>query len=624
MIVTDPCPVVIMRSTGPRHSRKSIITAFPPKFGQATKKTANLRNNVPRQEVELTGAQRLIVAQTVAEMQSEHPVLWQGKFNQFGARRGGGHYESQSDADLAMAGYIAKSLADKVSTTDELMALTERVMGHSVLAQRDKWHNRAYYRQRTIEKSCAGVDVQPLVNWDLSGDVRNAKAFARMFKGKMLFVYKGGKWLNWKDNRWRICEEGEELEAAKIVATKLVKLAADELADDPDRGKRLIREATAASMLPRLNAMLELAPSEPGMGTTPEKLDAQPDLLGVANGVVNLRMGWIMPNEPSLLITQHCAASYDKSATAPLWLQTLDEVFQGDTATINALQVLLGLTLTGEAGEELIVFAYGIGANGKSVISNVVATIMGDYAKTAPPSLLASRRTDDHSARSDIAMLNGARLVSINELPGGMFLDEQVVKQLAGREPISARFLHKEFFSFLPRFTPWVRTNHKPIVRGEDDGIWRRIALLPFKRQFAPHEQDPNLEAKLLAERDGILRWMIEGAQRYYRDGLRLSKPMRREQAQYRKDSDLLGEFLDECTEVKAGERAEQTTLFGRWHSWCKSNGVQCGSKKSFTQRLAERGFAAVSSNGKRYYSGIKCIGFFDQPHSGGVQEGQD
>ena len=417
---------------------------------------------------------------------------------------------------------------------------------------------------------------------------------------------------------------GEELEAAKKVATKLVKLAADELADDPDRAKRLIREAAAASMLPRLKAMLELAASEPGMGTTPEKLDAQPDLLGVANGVVNLRMGWIMPNEPDLLITQHCAAQYDKAAAAPLWLQTLDEVFHGDTATINALQVLLGLTLTGEVGEERIIFAYGFGANGKSVISNVVATIMSDYAKTAPPSLLASRRTDDHSARSDIAMLNGARLVSINELPGGMFLDEQVAKQLAGREPISARFLHKEFFSFLPRFTPWVRTNHKPIVRGEDDGIWRRIVLLPFQRQFAPHEQDSKLEAKLLAERDGILRWMIEGAQRYYRDGLRLSKTMRREQAQYRKDSDLLGEFLEECTLSDAGARTEQSTLFLHWRSWCKSNGVQWGSKKSFTQRLAERGFKAVSSNGNRYYSGIKCPGFFDQLHSGEEQEEQE
>lgn len=611
MIDTDLCPVVKVCATAPRYSRAAIVGAFPPKVG-GIRKTGGYGKSARSAPLPMTDAQRLVVAQTVAEMKSDHPVLWEGKFDQLGARRGGGSYDSQSDADMAMAGYIAKSLADKVKNAGELALLTEAAMAESALAVRDKWTDRPDYRERTITKACVDVEVQPLVDWSLSGDVRNAKAFARMFRGKMLYVHKRGNWLIWQNNRWRWCELGEEIEAAKDVAKTLVKLAADELGDDPDRGKRLIGEATKASLLPRLKAMLELAASEPGMGTLPEKLDAQPELLGVANGVVNLRFGWLLPNEPALLITQHCTAKYDTAASCPLWLKTLDEVFDHDTTTIDAFQILLGLTLTGEANEELIVFAYGFGANGKSVISNAVAAIMGEYAKTAPPSLLAARRTDDHSPRSDVAMLNGARLVSINELPGGMFLDEAVAKQLAGREPISARHLYGEFFSFLPRFTPWVRTNHKPIIRGDDDGIWRRIVLLPFQRKFAPHEQDPKLEAKLLAERNGILRWMVEGAQRYYRDGLRLSRTMRREQAQYRQESDLLGDFLDECTTADGDEKVRQSTLFLKWESWCKANGVQAGSKKSFTQRLAERGFHTGKSGNDRFYVGLKQTGLFE------------
>lgn len=238
MIEIDSRPVVTVRATGPRYSRQDLVEAFPPKARQPSQKREKAVAIDSLQEAELTDAQRLIVAQTVAEMASDHPVLWEGRFDQLGARRGGGSYESQSDADLAMTGYIAKSLADKVSTTGELMALTEAVMGHSALAQRDKWQGRPDYRERTVTKACADVEVRPLVDWDLSGDVRNAKAFARMFRGKMLFVHKAGIWLVWQDGRWRWCELGEELEAAKEVARILVKLAADELADDPDKGSR--------------------------------------------------------------------------------------------------------------------------------------------------------------------------------------------------------------------------------------------------------------------------------------------------------------------------------------------------------------------------------------------------
>ena len=203
-------------------------------------------------------------------------------------------------------------------------------------------------------------------------------------------------------------------------------------------------------------------------------------------------------------------------------------------------------------------------------------------------------------------MLDGSRLVSINELPGGLRLDEQIVKQLAGREPISARHLYGEYFSYTPSFCAWVRTNHKPIVKGADDGIWRRIVVLPFKRKFETDDQDPHLEAALRDESSGILGWMIDGARWYLKDGLKLSLAIKAQQQQYRTESDLLGEFLSEEAPTAAGGKVLQSVLFNAWQDWNESNGLHAGSKKTFTQRLVERGYAITKSDGKRFYTGLK------------------
>ena len=290
----------------------------------------------------------------------------------------------------------------------------------------------------------------------------------------------------------------------------------------------------------------------------------------------------------------------------PRWVSFLDQIFDSDVETIESVQRLLGYTLTGLVTEEVLVICHGYGSNGKSVFNNVVQRIMGGYSRTAPTSLLSARRSDDSSPRNDLAALAGARYVSVNELQAGDRLDEQVVKQLAGREAISARFLHKEFFEYMPTFTAWLRTNHKPVVTGGDDGIWRRLVLVPFKRKFEDHEKDSDLEAKLMAERDGILMWMLEGTRKYLQDGLKLSPRVRAEAAQYRKDSDRIGEFLEDIMEADAGAKINQQTAFKEWDDWSKANGFRPSSKKSFTQRLAERGYSEGKSGRERFYVGLK------------------
>jgi len=445
------------------------------------------------------------------------------------------------------------------------------------------------------------------VDWTAHGDVRNARHFAGIFGGKLLYIHGLKKWLRWSDHRWILCDQCQEIEAAKQAAQALMIDATASLAVDQDRGRLRVKEAVAAHQISRIEAMLKLARSEPGMSAGKADLDANPTLLGVGNGIVDLKSAALIANRPDMLITRHCGACYDPAATCLRWLQFMDEVFAGDQATIDAVQRVLGYTLTGLNTEEIIVFCIGFGANGKSIFGNIINRIVGGYSKVAPHSLLAARRGDDHSARGDIAMLDGARLVSVNELPGGMQLDEQAVKALAGREAISARPLYGEFFTFDPRFTVWVRTNHRPIVKGDDDGIWRRIIVVPFRQKFEGAQCDKNLEGKLWAERDGILRWMIEGARQYLTAGnLRLSPAIIAEQGQYRSESDLLGEFLTDCTVTEPASRVLDKDLFSRWCSWCDGNGQRPGSKATFTQRLRERGFTISRSNGKRFYSGLR------------------
>ncbi|TPG39014.1 hypothetical protein EAH79_14810 [Sphingomonas koreensis] len=342
------------------------------------------------------------------------------------------------------------------------------------------------------------------VDWAMHGDIRNARHFAGMFDGRLLYIHGLKRWLCWSDDRWVLCDQGQEIEAVKQAAHAMMTDAAASLAADQDRGKGRIKEAVAAHSISRLKATLELAQSEPGMSVGHADLDSNPALLGVGNGVVDLKTGTLMANRPDMLITRHCGADYD-IAPCPRWLQFMAEVFPGDQATIDAVQRLLGYTLTGLNTEEIMVFCIGFGANGKSIFGNIGNRITGGYSKVAPHSLLAARRGDDHSARGDIAMLEGARLVSVNELPGGMQLDEPAVKALAGREPISARHLYADFSTFDPRFTVWVRTNHRPIIKGDDDGIWRRIVVLPFRQKFEGAQRDPHLEAKLW----GRTRWHL-------------------------------------------------------------------------------------------------------------------
>jgi putative DNA primase/helicase len=525
-------------------------------------------------------------------------------------------FNSQSEADLSLASQIAHALTRKGVQVDQMAESIERIFDQSGLASREKWWGRGDYRKRTIGKAIEGVINRTQVRQDQAiyalaeninhKDVRNAELFAKLYKGRFIFVPASNKWYSWDGSRWKLCELREQYEAAKQVGIQLLEQANEKLGRGDPSGEQLKKEAISAHTLARIEAMVKLATSIPGMSVAPAKLDADPYLLGVGNGAVDLKAGKLLPADPTMLLTKHCNADFIDDPTCPLWIKFLHEIFQHDEETIRTVQILLGYTLIGEVLDELLIICYGFGANGKSVFNNVITSVLGDYAQAAPSSMLKARRNDDSSPRNDLAGIKGARYLSFNELQAGERLDEQVIKAIAGREMISARFLFGEFFAYKPTFTGWVRTNHRPIITGDEDGIWRRIALIPFNRRFAAEEQDPQLEKKLLAERDGILGWILEGVREYLKTGITLSPRIKAEVNAYRKESDVLGEFLEEKTRPAPLGKIEQQDLYRRYHYWCEENGLKHQSKKSFSQRLKERGYPEGKSGKNRYYVGLE------------------
>lgn len=601
-------PTVTAAFHGYFYTAEQIRSAFPPEPNddREGKSGVIVANAVVVPQVLTSQLESLATA-----IAAEYPELWSGDWTHAVRSSGEIGYPSQSEADLALAGHIARACQRTGMDPDSLGAAVEVVFNSSPLGNSAKWQSRPEYRARTINKALsspyplnAGNAHGGLV-LESHGDIRNAKAFAQIARGQFLHVTTRDRWLQWHMDRWNVCEKDEHVAMAKEVCGRILNAAGSIFGQDQERGKRLVQEAMAAHNFSRITAMLKLTVSEPEMATTDRELDCDPYMLGVRNGVIDLRTGQLFFNQPEMRITRYCTAGFADNATCPQWLRFLDQIFTSDIETIKCVQRLLGCTLLGLATEEILIICYGHGSNGKSVFSNVVHKIMGGYAITAPPSLLTARRQDDTGPRNDLAALAGARYVSINEMQAGDRLDEQVVKMLAGREPISARFLHQEFFEFTPSFTPWLRTNHKPIITGLDDGIWRRLVLLPFSRKFSDDEKDPVLEQKLLDEQDAILMWMVKGAQLYLQDGIRLSPRMRSELGAYRTESDLLGEFLaDQITPDPTG-KVPQSLVYSSYRHWCEDCGVRPLSKKTFTQRLAERGYPEGKSGKNRFYTGL-------------------
>jgi putative DNA primase/helicase len=352
--------------------------------------------------------------------------------------------------------------------------------------------------------------------------------------------------------------------------------------------------------------MLALAKSEPGIPVRPAELDAQPYLLNVANGVLDLRDGRLLPHDPGLLLTKLAPVEYHPNATAPLFDAYLERVLP-DEPVRRFVQRFLGYCLTAYVSEQVLVFLYGVGANGKTTLVNVVMGILGDYAKQAAPDLLMQRTGDHHP--TELADLLGARFVPTVEVQEGRRLAEVLVKQLSGGDRLKARYMRQDFWEFDPTHKLVLVANHKPVVRGTDYAIWRRILMVPFVVTIPPDERDPRLPEKLKAEAPGILRWLVEGCLAWQRDGLKPPATVVAATGDYQHEMDALGGWIDERCIESFDAWAWSDDLYADYMKWCETAGERYLRRVDFGTRLTERGFTATKGlKGRRRWLGIGLL----------------
>lgn len=368
--------------------------------------------------------------------------------------------------------------------------------------------------------------------------------------------------------------------------------------ENDDRRKALAEWARKSEAQARILATLSLAESEEGIPLLPEAFDRDPWLLNVANGTFDLRTFELRSHRREDLLSKLTPVEYDPAAKAPLWEAFLERILP-DPELRSFVQRAAGYSLTGSTREQVLFLLYGTGANGKSVFLEILRALHGKgYAQQADFSTFLVKKNE--GIPNDRAKLAGARFVSAIETDEGRRFAEALVKQMTGGDTLTARFLHHEFFDFQPEFKLWLAANHKPVIRGTDHAIWRRIRLIPFTVTIPDPEQDKDLPEKLRKELPGILAWAVEGCRSWQTFGLGTPEAVRSATDEYRTEMDLVGRFLDECT--LRGPRCEvrATPLYEAFKRWCSETGEKEISQTALGKRLAERGLERTKDSQNR------------------------
>ncbi len=333
---------------------------------------------------------------------------------------------------------------------------------------------------------------------------------------------------------------------------------------------------------------------------TPDDLDADPFLLNCTNGTLDLRTGERRPHDPADLITKVTAGAYDPAASGRVFQEFLQRA-QPDEAMRVYLSLLVGHGLVGQVIEHLLQIHCGEGANGKLTFVNATGAALGDYAAPADPELLTARTFDAHP--TGVADLFGLRLAILHEADRGRRLAEGTVKRLTGGDRIKARRMREDFWSFEPSHTFVMLTNHKPIITGTDEGIWRRIRLVPWAVVVPAEDRDEHLGDKLALEADYVLTWLVQGCLAWREHGLTDPEPVTRATSAYRDESDALGRFLSDRT-MNHGQ-VKSSDLFDAWSKWCAGEGEDPGTQTAFSIALTNRGYDKKPASSGNFWQGL-------------------
>lgn len=439
-------------------------------------------------------------------------------------------------------------------------------------------------------------------------DTGNAERLVARHGADLRYCHPWQKWLVWDGCRWSVDGTAEVHRRARATARSIYAEAAaipgtDQAAEL--RRKELGAWARRTESRDRLTALVDLARSDGGIAILPDQLDVDPWLLNCRNGTVDLRTGKLLPHQRAHLLMKLAPVAYDPGATCPTWLAFLDVILRGDVEVIGFLQRFVGYALTGVIREHVLVTCYGTGSNGKGTFLATLLAMFGDYAWQGPPDLLMSKNVEGHP--TDLTGLFGARFATCSETESGRHFSEARVKTLTGGDRITARRMREDFWSFDPTHKLALATNHRPLIKSTDHGIWRRQMLVPFTVKIPNEHQDTQLPEKLRAELPGILRWAVEGCLAWQRHGLGDASAIREATEAWRDESDVLGGFLEACCEQGPRAIVAAKELYARYLAYCEANREEPLKQNPFGHRLTEKGFMAIKGGkGARLWRGLK------------------
>lgn len=535
------------------------------------------------------------------------------------------HYTSQSEADIAMANILAFWCAKDYSQMDSIF----RQSG----LYRDKWDEKrknSTYGEQTLFKAINETsniytpkqEKEPLKyvldhifedskdkpkeypprSWD---DTGNADRFIDRYGNLYRFSYINNKFYIYDGTKWTLDDRGliRKLIDEMIESMKHEKIIVSEDVEEEEAQKEFQKflKKTRGTQAKK-NITNELMHRKP---ITPDQFDVDDMLLNVANGYVDLTSRELHPHDRGKMFSQIANTDYSEKMQPSVWLDFLNDIFDGNEEVIRYIQKALGYSLTGSTREQVMFILHGKGRNGKSIFVETISEILGDYSNNMQAKSLMVQKNDN--VNTDIARLSKARFVTSSEPNEGFRFDEGLIKQLTGGDKVTARFLYAEEFEYQPKFKIWVSTNHKPIIRGTDDGIWRRLILIPFEVQIPEEKVDKDLKYKLLRESPAILNWMTEGAYMWMQEGLKMPDKLKEASQAYRTEMDVVEQFIEEKCKRTENVRETGKALYEEYKKWADENNEYKMDKNKFGKKLKEK-FQSKKMNNGINYLGIELV----------------
>jgi putative DNA primase/helicase len=422
------------------------------------------------------------------------------------------------------------------------------------------------------------------------------------WKSWLRYVH-GIGWHVWDDKRWKADDDGE---AGRVYANMIKDAYAElgQIADDTER-KKAFKDLLGTERKTFAEGTLWFAGQREEMAVAASRLDHNRMLLNCANGTLDLETMQLRRHAYEDLITKVCRGAWQPDLAETRWAKFTAEILP-DEQIRDFVQRLMGSALPGRIREHVLPIFTGTGSNGKSTFIEAISSALGDYALQADPTLLMASRHDAHPTGQ--AALQSRRLAVCMETAHGRRLDAPTAKQLTGGDTITARYMRKDFFSFVPSHTIIMITNHKPIVDSSDEALWRRLVVVPFEQTFSGDAIQPDLKDQLEAEPDAVLSWMIHGWIAYREKGLAIPDGVRIATEAYKADSDAVGRFIDECLYPTQFGTVPSARLFAEWQKWSLANGEEPVTQKAFSEELVRRGFEKKHTNRGKVWQGFTLL----------------